>query len=279
MPRSVPLVVHHLLHLTLCSKRLILLHLVRAGPVSFFGLRLLSITIELSSTVHKTLLDFFPKADKELPRRRNLDAPASTVLTKPLSIGRVNFLPIHIGTEAAGSERLRRYRPRGTAAVPRMPRRPLAPAVDGFREVRVEPLTADDIWLSGPPPYKPSEEDIYNCTVCLQLMSHPVLYVYFHSMRIYPVISSPATDAVMVIVTLAFGCGLRNSGSVLIAVLLSHNHRSEFTQSKHISPRSMETGTLRMLIILGPASRSLLLPVTRCSFYYLSYFGLPRLCR
>jgi hypothetical protein len=65
--------------------------------------------------------------------------------------------------------------PQGRAA------RIAAPAIPGVRVARDQPLTVEELWRGsreGPPHMdEVPEEDC--CTLCLQLISHPVLYVHY----------------------------------------------------------------------------------------------------
>jgi hypothetical protein len=141
------------------------------------------------SSARSTLLAFFDKVEKPVNRRQRLDTPVPARLTHPPPVGRIAFLPIHLSSDAAGSERLRRYRARGTSSVPRFPRLRTVPAREGFRVERECPLAVEHLWISDAPPYKAVVDDIYRCNVCLQLMSHPVLWVLFllgvSALRIY----------------------------------------------------------------------------------------------
>jgi hypothetical protein len=125
-----------------------------------------------------TLHQFFPTVVLDPPKaRRRLDAPMPLPRKQALKNGRTNAPVPFARPEAAKSDLLRRVRPRGLAVV-HPPRRTVTiPATPGVRESRDVPLTVEELWQGsrvGPPHVDDvPEEDC--CSICLQLVSHPVL--------------------------------------------------------------------------------------------------------
>ncbi|KAJ6460673.1 hypothetical protein C8R47DRAFT_1226173 [Mycena vitilis] len=128
-----------------------------------------------------TLLSFFSKVDKKVARPLHLDTPVGHIRKRPLPIGTIRFLPIHLSTDAAGSERLRRYRPLQRASVFPTTRSRIVTASDGrVRETREHELAVEDLWIGAAPPYIAPVNDVYTCAICLQVMSHPVFNLCGH---------------------------------------------------------------------------------------------------
>ncbi|KAJ7677864.1 hypothetical protein DFH06DRAFT_1316659 [Mycena polygramma] len=126
-----------------------------------------------------TLLSFFPVVKHGLPPnvRRPLDTPAPPPRKKPLTAGRTNPPTVQAVPGAANSDFMRRVRPRGVAGVKRAPVLREIVAAPGIREDRDEALTVEDLWRPGSgPPFVDSVSSGDNCTICLQLKSHPVFY-------------------------------------------------------------------------------------------------------
>ncbi|KAJ6448870.1 hypothetical protein C8R47DRAFT_1230860 [Mycena vitilis] len=136
----------------------------------------------LQIAVGGTLLAFFPVVKHDLPPnvRRPLDTPTPPARKKALTAGRTNP-PVVLSTPGAhNSDFMRRVRPRGVAVGTLRVVKETA-AVPGVREERDEALTVEDLWKpgSGPPLLTAlAVED--NCTICLQLRSHPVFYKCGH---------------------------------------------------------------------------------------------------
>jgi hypothetical protein len=95
---------------------------------------------------------------------------------KPLKGGRTNPPPVVGPAGALNADFLRRVRPRAKAVVfpPPLPDVVVSP---GGRVERDELLTVEDLWQSpgGGPPHMPDADERDCCSVCLQLLSHPVL--------------------------------------------------------------------------------------------------------
>ncbi|KAJ7130746.1 hypothetical protein C8R43DRAFT_1133836 [Mycena crocata] len=134
-----------------------------------------------------TLYDFFKSVKPEPVKRprRLLTAKAPPPRKSPLSGGKSNPPVVSAVLGAAESDRLRRYRPRGIAAV-----HPTGARIDrtilefsGARNDRVSPLLVEDLWDSphGPPYVAGSVSEEFQCGICLQLKSHPVSYTCGHS--------------------------------------------------------------------------------------------------
>jgi hypothetical protein len=125
-----------------------------------------------------TLHEFFPTVVLDPPKaRRLLDAPTPSPRKKALKNGRTNAPVPFARPEAAKSDLLRRIRPRGLAVV-HPPRRTVTiPAAPGVRELRDVPLTVEDLWQGshGGPPHVDDVPEEDCCSICLQLVSHPVL--------------------------------------------------------------------------------------------------------
>ncbi|KAJ6451379.1 hypothetical protein C8R47DRAFT_1084091 [Mycena vitilis] len=134
----------------------------------------------LSTPSTGTLHSFFPTVDKKVTRRP-LNASVPLPRKKPLNSGRTNPSPLLPGSAAAAADFQRRVRPRSKAVVypPPAPDVAVAP---GARLMRDEPLTVEDLWRApggGPPPVKAHVDDC--CSICLQLVSHPVFCVCGHA--------------------------------------------------------------------------------------------------
>ncbi|KAJ7120673.1 hypothetical protein C8R43DRAFT_1136624 [Mycena crocata] len=133
-----------------------------------------------SSQVKGTLRAFFPVVVKvpEAGRRRPLDTPAPPPRQKPLTAAKA-ITPL-AGTTNAGL--LRSIRPRTTAIVHRSRAPRQVAAVPGERGTRDTPLCVEDLWLgtrAGPPEVAGADKDD-KCTICLQLISHPVFSTCGH---------------------------------------------------------------------------------------------------
>jgi hypothetical protein len=73
---------------------------------------------------------------------------------------------------------MRTVRPRNFASVrPRKKARKVL-AHPGERRVREFPLTVEDLWETSGPPHIDALHGDHVCAICLQLRSHPVLYVF-----------------------------------------------------------------------------------------------------
>ncbi|KAJ6575710.1 hypothetical protein DFH09DRAFT_1311760 [Mycena vulgaris] len=126
-----------------------------------------------------TIRAFFPSIQGASGpnQRRLLSTPTPPSRKQPLTAGRTNARAVSAVPGAHGSDHLRRIRLRFTAGVRAPVPRPAVFAREGSRTVRVEALTVEDLWGGdgNGPPYVDQDDDIYKCTVCLQLVSHPVL--------------------------------------------------------------------------------------------------------
>ncbi|KAJ6473622.1 hypothetical protein C8R47DRAFT_1221429 [Mycena vitilis] len=131
----------------------------------------------------KTLLSFFPVVKHGLPPnvRKPLDTPGPPPRKKPLTAGRTNPPQVQAVPGALNADFMRRVRPRGVAGVKRVPVSREVAATPGVREERDEALTVEDLWRPGSgPPFIDSVVSQDNCTICLQLKSHPVFYKCGH---------------------------------------------------------------------------------------------------
>ncbi|KAJ6448508.1 hypothetical protein C8R47DRAFT_1085000 [Mycena vitilis] len=133
-----------------------------------------------SSRAANTLLSFFPKVDKARERRR-LNAIVPLPRKKPLTAGRTNPPPVDLVPGAAAADFQRRIRPRAKAVVYPPPSTTVL-ACPGARLRRDEPLTVEDLWRSpgGGPPHIAGADPDDCCSLCLQLLSHPVFYSCGH---------------------------------------------------------------------------------------------------
>ncbi|KAJ7450273.1 hypothetical protein B0H11DRAFT_1928299 [Mycena galericulata] len=83
-------------------------------------------------------------------------------------------------------------------------------ASDGARTEREEPLTLESLLANGvAPPVRSTTRDHQKCSICLQIKSHPVAYVYFLSCLFLPKPLKPhlATVAATATATAAFVSG------------------------------------------------------------------------
>ncbi|KAJ7643143.1 hypothetical protein DFH06DRAFT_1333926 [Mycena polygramma] len=129
-----------------------------------------------------TLLSFFPVLKHDLPPnvKRPLDASAPPARKKALTSGRTNPPAVLAVPGAYNSDFMRRVRPRGVA-VGRLRVLKATAAVPGIRDQRDEALTVEDLWKPGSgPPHIDAVATEDNCTICLQLKSHPVFYTCGH---------------------------------------------------------------------------------------------------
>ncbi|KAJ7079223.1 hypothetical protein C8R43DRAFT_1143299 [Mycena crocata] len=156
--------------------------------------------------VKGTLPSFFPIVPTAPRKRRPLDAPAPPPRKKPL----LDVPKPLVGTTNAGL--LRSIRPRSTAVIHRSVAPRDVSAVPGFREDREQPLTVEELWLREGPPHFENFDDDDKCTVCSQLVSHPVFRTVIR--------------VAMATVTLAFGCGSKNIGTALHVDTSSRNNPS-----------------------------------------------------
>ncbi|KAJ7168769.1 hypothetical protein C8R46DRAFT_1218157 [Mycena filopes] len=126
-----------------------------------------------------TLHTFFPAVNaNKLLTRRHLSSTTPQPRSRPLTASRTAPLPVPLDVGAASADLLRRVRPGARAAIPNRSRSQVVPAVAGAHIARDEAIVVTDIWLGigGGPPHVPNVPGGQRCTICMQLLSHPVFY-------------------------------------------------------------------------------------------------------
>ncbi|KAJ7779997.1 hypothetical protein B0H16DRAFT_1711221 [Mycena metata] len=124
-----------------------------------------------------TIHAFFSSVEPEPGIRRPLNMRTPPARKKASTAGMTNALtPI---SSIEGPDRMRRLRPSSISTMKTL-KRPPSVAFPGSRVARAEPLTVEDLWRPGPRPPSMECHVQDHCTVCLQLLSHPVFYTCGH---------------------------------------------------------------------------------------------------